>query len=68
VLHVASSRGSTKASGGISFRGFIDELRQAADATGPRRRRFVEEGSEGVRLMTVHKARDWSFLSSCWPT
>ncbi|MBI3491981.1 MAG: UvrD-helicase domain-containing protein [Acidobacteria bacterium] len=60
VLHVAEIARQYEASGGISFRGFIDELRDAASeeaAEAP----ILEEGSDGVRLMTVHKAKGLEF-------
>ena len=55
-----SSRGSTEAGGGISFRGFIDELQEAA-ASEAAEAPILEEGSDGVRLMTVHKAKGLEF-------
>ena len=60
VLHVAELARQYEAGGGISFRGFIDELRNAATgeaAEAP----ILEEGSHGVRLMTVHKAKGLEF-------
>jgi ATP-dependent helicase/nuclease subunit A len=60
VLHVAELARQYERSGGISFRGFIDELHAAADneaAEAP----ILEEGSDGVRLMTVHKAKGLEF-------
>src|SRR5205823_11896966 len=60
VLHVAELSRQYEASGGISFRGFIAELRDAAQsetAEAP----ILEEGSDGVRLMTVHKAKGLEF-------
>jgi ATP-dependent exoDNAse (exonuclease V) beta subunit len=60
VLHVAELARQYEAGGGISFRGFIDELRAASEldaAEAP----IVEEGSDGVRLMTVHKAKGLEF-------
>jgi ATP-dependent helicase/nuclease subunit A len=60
VLHVAELARQYEAGGGISFRGFIDELRDAASmeaAEAP----ILEEGSDGVRLMTVHKAKGLEF-------
>src|SRR5262249_46510136 len=56
VLHVAELARQYEASGGISFRGFIDELRRAA-ASEAAEAPILEEGSDGVRLMTVHKAK-----------
>jgi ATP-dependent exoDNAse (exonuclease V) beta subunit len=60
VLHVAELARQYEASGGISFRGFIDELRSAA-ASEAAEAPILEEGSDGVRLMTVHKAKGLEF-------
>jgi ATP-dependent helicase/nuclease subunit A len=61
VLHVAELARQYEANGGISFRGFIDELRRAAEDTDATEPPIVEEGSGGVRLMTVHKAKGLEF-------
>ena len=61
VLHVAELARQYEASGGISFRGFIDELRDAARSTDAAEAPILEEGSDGVRLMTVHKAKGLEF-------
>jgi ATP-dependent helicase/nuclease subunit A len=61
VLHVAELARQYEASGGISFRGFIDELRLAAESTAAAEAPILEEGSDGVRLMTVHKAKGLEF-------
>ena len=60
MLHVAELARQYEASGGISFRGFIDELRTAA-ASEAAEAPILEEGSDGVRLMTVHKAKGLEF-------
>jgi ATP-dependent helicase/nuclease subunit A len=60
VLHVAELARQYEAAGGISFRGFIDELRAAAESEAAEAP-IVEEGSDGVRLMTVHKAKGLEF-------
>jgi ATP-dependent exoDNAse (exonuclease V) beta subunit len=60
VLHVAELARQYEAGGGISFRGFIDELRSAAESDAAEAP-IVEEGSDGVRLMTVHKAKGLEF-------
>ena len=60
VLHVAELARQYEASSGISFRGFIDELRAAA-ASEAAEAPILEEGSDGVRLMTVHKAKGLEF-------
>ena len=61
ALHVAELARQYELSGGISFRGFIDTLRQAADAGQATEAPIVEEGADGVRLMTVHKAKGLEF-------
>ena len=61
TLHVAELARQYELSGGISFRGFIDALQQAADAGQAGEAPIVEEGSDGVRLMTVHKAKGLEF-------
>jgi ATP-dependent exoDNAse (exonuclease V) beta subunit len=60
VLHVAELARQYEARGGISFRGFIDELREAAESEGAEAP-ILEESSDGVRLMTVHKAKGLEF-------
>ena len=61
VMHVAELARQYEADGGISFRGFVDELRSAADRFESPEAPVLEEGSEGVRLMTVHKAKGLEF-------
>jgi ATP-dependent helicase/nuclease subunit A len=61
ALHVAELARQYELSGGISFRGFIDALQQAADEGQAGEAPIVEEGSDGVRLMTVHKAKGLEF-------
>ena len=61
VLHIAELARQYEAGGGISFRGFIDELQRRPRRPTPPRRRSSKEGSDGVRLMTVHKAKGSSF-------
>jgi ATP-dependent exoDNAse (exonuclease V) beta subunit len=61
VLHIAELARQYEAGGGISFRGFIDELREAAASTEAAEAPILEEGSDGVRLMTVHKAKGLEF-------
>jgi ATP-dependent helicase/nuclease subunit A len=60
VLHIAELARQYEATGGISFRGFIDEIRTAA-ASEAAEAPILEEGSDGVRLMTVHKAKGLEF-------
>jgi ATP-dependent exoDNAse (exonuclease V) beta subunit len=61
VLHVAELARQYEAGGGISFRGFVEELRSAAEDGVATEAPIVEEGSDGVRLMTVHKAKGLEF-------
>jgi ATP-dependent exoDNAse (exonuclease V) beta subunit len=61
VGHVAELARRYEAEGGISFRGFIDELRQQAESGEAGEAPILEEGSDGVRLMTVHKAKGLEF-------
>ncbi len=61
VLHVAELARQYEAAGGISFRGFVDDLRVAADTAQASEAPILEEGSDGVRIMTVHKAKGLEF-------
>ena len=61
VLHVAELARQYEAGGGISFRGFVDELRLAAENAQAAEAPILEEGSDGVRMMTVHKAKGLEF-------
>ncbi|MCA1649881.1 MAG: PD-(D/E)XK nuclease family protein, partial [Acidobacteria bacterium] len=61
VLHVAELARQYEASGGISFRGFVDELRIASESAQAAEAPILEEGSDGVRIMTVHKAKGLEF-------
>ncbi|MEO1370259.1 MAG: 3'-5' exonuclease, partial [Acidobacteriota bacterium] len=47
--------------GGLSFRGFVDQLEEAAARPGSGAGPLVEEGAEGVRVMTVHSAKGLEF-------
>ena len=61
VLHVGELARQYELGGGISFRGFVDELRQAAEAAQAAEAPILEEDSDGVRMMTVHKAKGLEF-------
>jgi len=61
VAHVVDLARRYEAEGGISFRGFIDELREQAENGEAGEAPILEEGSDGVRLMTVHKAKGLEF-------
>ncbi|MBI3050061.1 MAG: UvrD-helicase domain-containing protein [Acidobacteria bacterium] len=61
VLHVAELARQYEMDGGMSFRGFVDSLRAEASVRQPAEAPILEEGSDGVRLMTVHKAKGLEF-------
>jgi ATP-dependent exoDNAse (exonuclease V) beta subunit len=61
VLHVAELARQYEVGGGISFRGFVEELRTAAEAAQVAEAPILEEDSDGVRMMTVHKAKGLEF-------
>jgi ATP-dependent exoDNAse (exonuclease V) beta subunit len=61
IAHVADLARRYEAEGGISFRGFIDALREQAESGEAGEAPILEEGSDGVRLMTVHKAKGLEF-------
>jgi ATP-dependent exoDNAse (exonuclease V) beta subunit len=61
VLHVAELARQYELDGGMSFRGFVDALQTAASAGQAAEAPILEEGSDGVRLMTVHKAKGLEF-------
>jgi ATP-dependent exoDNAse (exonuclease V) beta subunit len=61
VLHVAELARQYEASGGISFRGFVEALNDQADGGQAAEAPILEEGTDGVRLMTTHKAKGLEF-------
>jgi ATP-dependent exoDNAse (exonuclease V) beta subunit len=61
VLHVAELGRQYELDGGMSFRGFVERLREAALGGQSAEAPILEEGSDGVRLMTVHKAKGLEF-------
>ncbi len=52
---------SFEAGGGISFRAFVEELEAHAAMSEASEAPILEEDSEGVRIMTVHKAKGLEF-------
>jgi ATP-dependent helicase/nuclease subunit A len=48
-------------SGGISFRGFVEELEAQSEKAESSEAPVLEEGAEGVRIMTVHAAKGLEF-------
>ena len=61
VQYISELARQYEASGGLSFRGFVDELQEEADAARAAEAPILEEGSDGVRLMTAHKAKGLEF-------
>jgi ATP-dependent exoDNAse (exonuclease V) beta subunit len=47
--------------GGLSFRELVERLERQAESVGGRQASLVEEGAEGVRLLTVHSAKGLEF-------
>ncbi len=61
VLHVAELARQYELDGGMSFRGFVETLHAEASRGHAAEAPILEEGSDGVRLMTVHKAKGLEF-------
>ncbi|HVH28263.1 MAG TPA: UvrD-helicase domain-containing protein [Vicinamibacterales bacterium] len=61
VLHVAELARQYESNGGISFRGFVEVLNEQADGGQTAEAPILEEGTDGVRLMTTHKAKGLEF-------
>jgi ATP-dependent exoDNAse (exonuclease V) beta subunit len=61
VGRVAELARSYEAAGGISFRGFVEELTEQAEKDEAGETPVPEEDSAGVRLMTVHGAKGLEF-------
>jgi ATP-dependent exoDNAse (exonuclease V) beta subunit len=61
VFHIAELARAYEAGGGVSFRGFVEHLRDEAARNEAPEAPILEEGSDGVRLMTVHKAKGLEF-------
>jgi ATP-dependent helicase/nuclease subunit A len=61
VLHIADLARRYELEGGLSFRGFVDMLHDASSRADSPEAPILEEGSDGVRLMTVHKAKGLEF-------
>ncbi len=61
VLHISDLARRYELEGGLSFRGFVDMLHDASTRADSPEAPIMEEGSDGVRLMTVHKAKGLEF-------
>jgi ATP-dependent exoDNAse (exonuclease V) beta subunit len=61
VMRVAELAREYESSGGTSFRGFVEQLLGDAERGKQAEAAIYEEGAEGVRLMSVHKAKGLEF-------
>jgi ATP-dependent helicase/nuclease subunit A len=61
VHRIADLARSFELSGGVSFRGFVEELDAQSEKADSAEAPVLEEGAEGVRLMTVHAAKGLEF-------
>ncbi|HEY8535746.1 MAG TPA: 3'-5' exonuclease, partial [Vicinamibacterales bacterium] len=61
VLYIADLARRYEAGGGLSFRGFVEALDEAAERADAPEAPILEESSDGVRMMTVHKAKGLEF-------
>jgi ATP-dependent helicase/nuclease subunit A len=61
VYHVADLARAYELSGGISFRGFVEQLNSRAEREGNAEPPVLEDAAEGVRIMTVHAAKGLEF-------
>jgi ATP-dependent exoDNAse (exonuclease V) beta subunit len=61
VLRVMDVGRRFEAAGATSFRAFVDYLADEAEAGEAADAPVIEEGTEGVRMMTVHKAKGLEF-------
>jgi ATP-dependent exoDNAse (exonuclease V) beta subunit len=61
VYHVADLARAYERSGGLSFRGFVEQLNSRAEREGNTEPPVLEDAAEGVRIMTVHAAKGLEF-------
>ncbi len=61
VLRLLQLARNFEASGGLSFRGFVEHLERLAEEGESTEQPLIEEGVEGVRIMTVHRAKGLEF-------
>ncbi|HEY7820416.1 MAG TPA: UvrD-helicase domain-containing protein, partial [Vicinamibacteria bacterium] len=61
VLRLLQIARTFEEGGGLSFRGFVDHLDALAEESDRSEQPMIEDGVEGVRLMTVHKAKGLEF-------
>ncbi|HXW94007.1 MAG TPA: UvrD-helicase domain-containing protein [Terriglobales bacterium] len=61
VLHIRELARRYEVSGGLSFRGFVEDLNGGTGAAEAAEAPIFEEGGEGIRMMSVHKAKGLEF-------
>jgi ATP-dependent exoDNAse (exonuclease V) beta subunit len=61
VYHICNLARVYELNGGYSFRGFVEQLNDQSEAEDSGEAPIVEEGSDGVRIMTVHAAKGLEF-------
>jgi ATP-dependent helicase/nuclease subunit A len=61
VQHIAELARQYESDGGISFRGFVEQFHEEAASMRSAEAPILEEGSDGVRIMTAHKAKGLEF-------
>ena len=61
VYHVCNLARANELRGGYSFRSFVEQLNEESEREDSGEAPILEEGSEGVRIMTVHAAKGLEF-------
>ncbi|MCP4663159.1 MAG: ATP-dependent deoxyribonuclease subunit A, partial [bacterium] len=61
VQRICDLARSFEVRGGLSFRGFVERLAEEAERPGSAHGPILEEGAEGVRIMTAHSAKGLEF-------
>ncbi|HYR91236.1 MAG TPA: UvrD-helicase domain-containing protein [Terriglobia bacterium] len=61
VNHIADLARGYERSGGISFRGFVEQLNSMVEREGNTEPPVMEDAADGVRIMTVHAAKGLEF-------
>jgi len=61
VNHIADLARAYERSGGISFRGFVEQLNSMVEREGNTEPPVMEDAADGVRIMTVHAAKGLEF-------
>jgi ATP-dependent exoDNAse (exonuclease V) beta subunit len=61
IHHVCNMARAYERSDSYSFRGFVEQLNALSEAEDSREEPIVEQGAEGVRIMSVHTAKGLEF-------